>query len=127
MMENIGQTKEKHETNVMGFNIGDKVIRDYKNGMYAPIGTVVNITKKRGDVVVDYGHYKETYRSDGRQRGGDVRRTSSIQLLTLEIEERIRQNNLIRKCRNTFEEKKDLTADQAERILAILAEGTEGE
>lgn len=52
----------------MGFNIGDKVIRDYKNGMYASIGTVVNITKKRGDVVVDYGHYKETYRSDGTER-----------------------------------------------------------
>lgn len=109
----------------MSFNIGDKVIRDYKNGMYASIGTVVNITKKRGDVVVDYGHYKETYRSDGWERGGNVWRTSSIQLLTPEIQEEIRKINLIRKCRNTFEKKKDLTAEQAERILAILAEGTE--
>ena len=109
----------------MSFNIGDKVIRNYKNGMSISIGTVVNITKKRGDVVVDYGNYKETYRSDGWQKGGDAWRASSIQLLTPEIQEEIRKISLIRKCRNTFEEKKDLTADQAERILAILTEGTE--
>lgn len=109
----------------MSFNIGDKVIRDYKNGMYASIGTVVNITEKRGDVVVDYGHYKETYRSDGRGKGGSAWMAPTIQLLTPEIREKIRKINLIRKCRDTFEKKKDLTAEQAERILAILAEGTE--
>ena len=62
----------------------------------------------------------------GRQRGRDIWTRSSIQLLTPKIEERIRQVNLIRKCRNIFE-KKDLTADQAERILAILTEEAESE
>ena len=110
----------------MSFKIGDKVIRNYNSSMPTSIGTVVNITKKRGDVVVDYGNYKETYRSDGWQRGGDIWAKSSIQLLTPEIEERLRQVNLIRKCRNMLE-KKDLTAAQAEKILAILTEEVEGE
>ena len=110
----------------MNFKIGDKVIRNYKNSLPTSIGTVVNITQKRGDVVVDYGNYKETYRSDGWQKGGDIWTQSSIQLLTPEIEERIRRINLIRKCRNIVE-KKNLTADQAERILAILTEEAEDE
>ena len=111
----------------MSFNIGDKVIRNYKNSLPTSIGTVVNITKKRKDVVVDYGSYKETYRSDGWQIGGDIWTKSTIQVLTPEIQEEIRKIDLIRKCRYTFEKKKDLTADQAERILAILTEKTENE
>ena len=112
---------------MMGFNIGDKVIRNYDIGLPTSIGTVVNITKKRRDVVVDYGNYKETYSSDGWQRGGDIWTRSTIKLLTPEIQEEIRKINLIRKCRDTFEKKKDLTVDQAERILAILTEKTENE
>ena len=106
----------------MEFKIGDKVIRNYGSGYPTSIGTVVNITKKRGDVTVDYGNYKETYTSDGWQRGSDVWHNSCIQLLTPEIEEEIRQKNLIRRCRDAFEKKKDLTADQATRILEILYE-----
>lgn len=111
----------------MNFNIGDKVIRNYGNSLSTSIGTVVNITKKRGDVVVDYGNYKETYRYDGWQRGGDIWTRSTIQLLTPEIQEEIRKINLIQKCRDTFKKKKNLTADQAERILVILTEETENE
>lgn len=102
------------------FKVGDKVIRNYRNSLPASIGTVVNITKKRGDVVVDYGNYRETYRSDGWQRGGEIWFSSEIELLTPEIEEQLQQANLIRKCRTEFEKKKDLTADQAEKILEIL-------
>jgi len=106
--------------NNLNLKIGDKVIRNYENSLPTLIGIVVNITKKRGDYVVDYGNYKETYRSDGWQRGTGVWSRSHIQLLTPEIEERIRQVNLVRKCRDAFEKKKDLTADQAEKILEIL-------
>ena len=106
--------------NNLNLKIGDRVIRNYGNSLPTSIGIVVNITKKRGDYVVDYGNYKETYRYDGWQRGGDIWNRSHIQLLTPEIEERIRQINLIRKCRDAFEKKKNLTADQAEKILAIL-------
>lgn len=104
----------------LNLKIGDRVIRNYENSLPTSIGIVVNITEKRGDYVVDYGNYKETYRCNGWQRGGDIWTRSYIQLLTPEIEERIRQVNLIRKCRDAFEKKKNLTADQAEKILAIL-------
>ena len=106
----------------LNLKIGDRVIRNYNNSLPTSIGVVVNITQKHGDYVVDYGNYKETYRYDGWQRGGDVWTHSHIQLLTPEIEERIRQINLVRKCRDAFDKKKDLTADQAERILEILNE-----
>ena len=75
----------------LNLKIGDRVIRNYNNSLPTSIGVVVNITQKRGDYVVDYGNYKETYRYDGWQRGGDVWTRSHIQLLTPEIEERIRQ------------------------------------
>ena len=104
----------------LNLKIGDRVIRNYNNSLPTSIGVVVNITQKRGDYVVDYGNYKETYRNDGWQRGGDIWTCSHIQLLTPEIEEHIRQINLVRKCRDEFNKKKDLTADQAERILEIL-------
>ena len=106
--------------NNLNLKIGDRVIRNYGNSLPTSIGIVVNITEKRGDYVVDYGNYKETYRYDGWQRDGDVWSRSHIQLLTPEIEERIRQINLVRKCRDAFEKKKNLTADQAEKILEIL-------
>ena len=106
----------------LNLKIGDRVIRDYNNSLPTSIGVVVNITQKRGDYVVDYGNYKETYRYDGWKRGGDIWNRSHIQLLTPEIEERIRQIDLVRKCRAEFNKKKDLTADQATRILEILYE-----
>lgn len=106
------------------FEIGDRVIRNYdprcRSGMPL-IGTVVKTTAKRGDVVVDYGTYKETYMPNGWQRGGGVWNCSMITKLTPEIEEQIRQATLISTCRAEFE-KTELTADQAERILAILRE-----
>lgn len=48
----------------MSFNIGDKVIRNYRNSLPTSIGTVVNITQKRRDVVVDYGNYVEIFGRD---------------------------------------------------------------
>jgi len=111
------------------FEVGDKVIRNYdpKYRSGVPIiGTVVKITAKRGDVVVDYGAYKETYMSNGWQRGGGVWNCSMITKLTQDIEEEIRQLTLIRTCRTEFE-KTELTANQAERILAILREDMERE
>lgn len=104
------------------FNVGDKVVCNYGRNIRT-IGTVVNITPKRGDVVVDYGNYKETYNSRGFQKGGDAWHNPYIELLTPEIQEDIRKTNLILECRKTFDMKcKQLTADQAEKILAILNE-----
>lgn len=103
--------------NNLNLKIGDKVIN---NKML--IGTITNITKKRGDIVVDYGLHKETYTTNGTKRGNTVWSASHIQLLTPEIENDIRRAKLVEKCHSVFEKKKNLTADQAEKILAILTE-----
>jgi hypothetical protein len=104
------------------FSIGDKVVCNYSRASRC-IGTVVNVTKKRGDVVVDYGNYKETYSADGFSKGGDIWSHSYIELLTPEIQEDMRRINLILECRKTFKAKcEQLTANQAEKILSILNE-----
>lgn len=106
--------------NYLNVKVGDRVILCNNWGFTSSVGTVIKITEKRKDIVVDYGRYKETYSSDGWRKGN----TSSIKVLTPEIEEQLRQNKIIRKCRDTFEKKKDLTFEQAEQILKILeAEG----
>jgi hydroxymethylpyrimidine pyrophosphatase-like HAD family hydrolase len=106
----------------MEFNVGDKVVRS--NGMSRKnIGTIIRITEKRKDVVVDFGSYKLTYNKDGLERKGDVWPKSHIKPLTPEIEEKIRQYEIINKCRVVFDKNRNkITADQAERILAILLE-----
>ena len=43
------------------FKVGDKVSRNKTQC----IGTVVKITDKRKDVVVDFGNFKETYTQNG--------------------------------------------------------------
>ena len=40
--------------NNLNLKIGDRVIRNYSNSLPTSIGTVVNITEKRGDYVVDF-------------------------------------------------------------------------
>ena len=102
------------------FKIGDKVVRNYDQAGSFAIGTVVRITDKRKDIVVDYGNYKETYDRTGYERGGSIWYKSSIRLLTPEIEESIAKSRLISQCKKEFEAKKDLTLEQAEKILEIL-------
>jgi hydroxymethylpyrimidine pyrophosphatase-like HAD family hydrolase len=106
----------------MEFNVGDKVIRS--NGMSRKnIGTIIRVTEKQKDVVVDFGSYKLTYNKYGLERKGYVWPTSHIEPLTPEIEEKIRQYEIINKCRIVFDKNRNkITADQAERILAILLE-----
>jgi hypothetical protein len=49
----------------MEFNVGDKVVRS--NGLSRKnIGTIIRVTEKRKDVVVDFGSYKLTYDMNGR-------------------------------------------------------------
>lgn len=105
----------------MDFRVGDKVVRSYRYDLGSvSIGTVVKITPKRNDIIVDYGHYKETYNKNGYTKG-DVWSRSSIRVLTPEIEKEINDMNIINKCRNAFKKKSSkLTVDQAEKILEIL-------
>jgi hypothetical protein len=106
----------------MEFNVGDKVVRS--NGMSRKnIGTIIMVTEKRKDVVVDFGSYKLTYNKYGLERNCNIWPTSHIVQLTPEIEEKIRQYEIIDKCRAVFDKNRNkITSDQAERILAILLE-----
>lgn len=105
--------------NNLNVKVGDRVVLCHVNMGYVSTGTVIKITEKRKDIVVDYGRYKETYSSNGWQKGSGFC-CSYIKVLTPEIEEQLRQAEIIRKCRDTFEKKKDLTFEQAEKILKIL-------
>ena len=52
------------------FKIGDKVIEERASGLGSKtIGTIINISKKRGDITVDFGNYTKKYNSDGWQKG----------------------------------------------------------
>ena len=99
------------------FKVGDKVAttRPYT------VGTVIRITPKRKDVVVDFGGYQNTFSPDGWQKGADVWYGTMIKPLTPEIEQEIKQNIIINKCKKLFQNKeRNLTFDQATRILEVL-------
>lgn len=103
------------------FKVGDRVVRNYNNGGPFSIGEIIKITPKRKDVVVDYGNYKEIYSLNGWQKNSDIWCNSHIELLTPEIEEEIKEQRTISKCKRIFE-KANLTAEQATKILEILEE-----
>lgn len=105
------------------FKVGDKVVRNfYHAGTHdigTDIGTIVKITSKRKDIVVDYGNYKETYDMNGWQKSASIWYQSRIILLTPEIEKEITNKIIIDKCKSIFSKTK-LTVDQATKILEIL-------
>lgn len=52
------------------FKIGDKVIEEQASGLGSKrIGIVISISKKRGDITVDFGNYTKKYNSDGWEKG----------------------------------------------------------
>ena len=104
----------------MDFNVGDKVITRYINTGYGSIGTVIKITPKRQDIVVDFGNYTETFDKTGWQKGGAWHK-SSIKSLTPEIEKELQDIALIKKCKDVFNKTK-LTPELAAKILEILNE-----
>lgn len=104
--------------NELNIKVGDKVISGYPHSV--SIGTVVNITPKSKDIVVDFGGYKETFGCDGWSKG-DGFFSTKIRLLTPEIEKEIEEYILVKKCRNKVEQCK-LTGEQAKKILQILEE-----
>lgn len=105
------------------FKVGDKVVTTRSRA----VGTVIRITPKRKDVVVDFGNYQGTFRPDGWEKGGDVWSATIIEPLTPEIEREIKQNTIINKCKKLFQAKeRNLTFDQAARILEVLEDEDNG-
>lgn len=103
------------------FKVGDKVVRNLNHIGATSVGTIVRITPKRKDIVVDYGNYEEIYNIRGWQKSDSIWSRSFITLLTPEIEKEIKDRRIIAKCKNEFG-KATLTADQASKILEILGE-----
>ena len=103
------------------FKVGDKVVRNLNHAGTFGVGTIVRITPKRKDVVVDYGNYTEIYDLNGWQKNSDIWCRSHISLLTPEIENEIECRKIVAKCKSEFG-KATLTADQASKILEILGE-----
>ena len=106
----------------MEFKVGDKVITEPFGGIGTrSIGTIIKITPKRQDIVVDFGNYQETFDKTGWQKGRDVYYRDFIKLLTPEIKKELQDAALIRKCKDTFNKTK-LTPEIAAKILEILNE-----
>lgn len=105
------------------FKVGDKVVTTRSR----VVGTVIRITPKRKDVVVDFGNYQRVFGSDGWEKGADVWSLTMIEPLTPEIAREIKQNIIINKCKRLFRIKeKNLTFDQAARILEVLEDEDNG-
>lgn len=98
------------------FAIGDKVVFGYRKVLNPAIGTVVRVTDKRKDVVVDFDGFQETFDCYGHRFG------SYIELLTPAMEQDIKDNLAIAKCKKMMKDTILINADQAARIIAILEE-----
>jgi hypothetical protein len=122
-MDEIARSLQKVKENHMEteFKVGDKVVRNLNHSGALSVGTIVRITPKRKDVVVDYGNYEEIYDNRGWQKSDSIWSRSFITLLTSEIEKEIEDRRIIAKCKSEFG-KVTLTADQAAKILEILGE-----
>ena len=107
----------------MDFKVGDKVITNL-NALGTGgrrVGTVVKITPKRQDIIVDFGSYKETFDKFGDEKSEDFFHRTSISLITPEIKKELQDAALIRKCKDVFNKTK-LTPEIATKILEVLNE-----
>ena len=104
------------------FAVGDKVVLGYRKVLNPAIGTVIRVTNKRKDVVVDFDGYQETFDCYGRSKSDDIWYFSYIELLTPAIEKDIKDNLIIAKCKKMMKNTILINADQATRIIAILEE-----
>lgn len=100
------------------FKVGDKVSRNKTQC----IGTVVKITDKRKDVVVDFGNFKETYTQNGWTRSSSgVWNSSCIYLLTEELKKELDDKARIKACKYLLVKTQErVTAENAKRIIDFL-------
>ena len=98
----------------MEYKVGDRVNIAGSN----EVGTVVRITEKRKDIVVDFGSYKCSFDQYGWTRG-NAYTACYIVPLTDELQKQIDDRLIISKCEAVLK-RTSLTAEQAAKILAIL-------
>lgn len=107
------------------FEVGQKVIFADRDG-YGAIGTVVKITEKRKDVVVQFPSWTKTFRGDGINRQSDTWHRSWIEPLTQEIVEELNHKNKAAKCGKllnaVYKKVDNLTDEQLDKIISVLSE-----
>ena len=112
------------------FEVGQKVVIVRQHG-YGEVGTVLRITEKRKDVVVQFSDYKANYGLDGWEKGNDVWSMTRIVPLTADIEEKVAHEKKIDKCRELFNvvygKVKELTDGQLDDIISVLSEIEKGQ
>ena len=108
------------------FEVGQKVVIKTGNNTYGMVGTVLKITDKRKDVVVQFPRCKVSYDERGFERGCDVWSKSYIVPVTEDIAEKIAHNNKAAKCRKLLEvatrKVYGLTDGQLDDIISVLNE-----
>ena len=106
------------------FEVGQRVVIKTRHG-YGMVGTVLRITEKRKDVVVQFSNYKANYGLDGWEKGADVWSMSRIVPLTEDVEEEIAHLEKISKCRELLKEVppklNSLTDGQLDDIISVLS------
>ena len=107
------------------FEVGQKVVIKTRHG-YGMVGTVLKITDKRKDVVVQFPTCKVTYNERGFERGADVWSMSYIVPLTEDIVEEVAHEKRIDKCREllnvVYGKVNTLTDGQLDDIISVLSE-----
>ena len=99
----------------MIFKVGDKV--SLNKGL--TIGTVIKITEKRQDVVVDFGRYCKKFSQTGREIGGDTWYSDTIYPLTEALEKEILDKKTVAKCKKILSDASNynITPDKARKII----------
>ncbi len=103
------------------FAVGDRVCVRESVGR---IATVVKITPKRGDVVIEWdgSEYKDTFKSNGRSKGG-VWYIHYITHYTEEIQKEWDDITTVRVCGTRFDKLRKaslLTPELAKKLLALI-------
>lgn len=99
------------------FKIGDKVVK-YYNTTPMCIGTIINITPKKGNIAVDYESHIQRYDSNGALLHNPQ---CYILPLTPELELKLQEKYLIERIERLLNDKKDtLTKKQMEKLIDML-------
>ena len=102
----------------MMFKVGDKV--SLNKGL--TIGTVIRLTEKRQDVVVDFGKFCQKFSQTGRSLGGDVWHFDYIYPLTDELKQKVYDERIVTKCKKLLSDIKNynITPDKARKIIEFF-------
>ena len=98
------------------FKVGDKV--SLNKGL--TIGTVIRITEKRQDVIVDFGRYCKKFSRTGSEiGGGDSWHFDIIYPLTEKLEKEILDKRTVAKCKKILSDASNynITPDKARKII----------